>query len=235
MVSLIAAALTTAFVFLFTSWIAAIPSVAIAAILVFTGVTLVDLGVYSRLWKLHPFSLVVAAATTVGVIALGVLPGILLGVVLSLLGVLAQIVRPQDALLGRVEGSTTLHDVGDDEAAQTLPGLVVYRFYGPLIFANVRFFIERLESFIAEEHQPVRQVILDARAIPSVDITAAEQVREFVARLRSRGIEFVIAKAHLPLREAVSAIGGTVFEERHHFGQLADAVEAFEKSANKSG
>ena len=58
-------------------------------------------------------------------------------------------------------------------------------------------------------------------------------MREFVARLRSRGIEFVIAKAHLPLREAVSAIGGTVFDERHHFGQLADAVEAFEKSSNK--
>jgi SulP family sulfate permease len=233
MVSLIAAALTAAFVFLFTSLIATIPSVAIAAILVFTGVTLVDLRVYSRLWQLHRFSLVIAAATTVGVIVLGVLPGILLGVVLSLLGVLAQIVRPQDALLGRVEGSTTMHDVGDDEAAHTLRGLVVYRFYGPLIFANVRFFIERLESFITQEQQPVRQVILDARAIPSVDITAAEQLREFVARLQSRGIDFVVAKAHLPLREAVSAIGGSMFDGRHHFSQLADAVAAFEKSSSK--
>jgi SulP family sulfate permease len=233
MVSLLAAALTIAFVFLFTSWIATIPSVAIAAILVFTGVTLVNPQVYSRLWRMHHFSTVVAATTTIGVIALGVLPGILLGVVLSLLGVLAQIVRPQDALLGRVEGSTTMHDVGDDEAAQTLPGLVVYRFYGPLIFANVRFFVERIESFIAQEREPVRQVILDARAIPSVDITAAEQLREFVARLRSRGIEFVVAKAHLPLREAVFAISGTVFDERRHFSQLADAVAAFQKSSHK--
>ena len=231
MVSLIGAALTTAFVFLFTSWIASIPSVAIAAILVFTGVTLVDLRAYSRLWRLHRFSMVVAAATTIGVIALGVLPGILLGVVLSLLGVLAQIVRPQDALLGRVENSTTMHDIGDDEAAETLPGLVVYRFYGPLIFANVRFFIERIEWFIAQERQPVRQVILDARAIPSMDITAAEQVREFVAQLRSRGIEFVVAKAHLPLREAVSVVSGSVFNERRHFNQLADAVAAFQKSS----
>jgi SulP family sulfate permease len=231
MVSLIGAALTTAFVFLFTSWIASIPSVAIAAILVFTGVTLVDLRAYSRLWRLHRFSMVVAAATTIGVIALGVLPGILLGVVLSLLGVLAQIVRPQDALLGRVENSTTMHDIGDDEAAETLTGLVVYRFYGPLIFANVRFFIERIEWFIAQERQPVRQVILDARAIPSMDITAAEQVREFVAQLRSRGIEFVVAKAHLPLREAVSVVSGSVFNERRHFNQLADAVAAFQKSS----
>src|SRR6185312_17317505 len=102
---------------------------------------------------------------------------------------------------------------------QTLPGLVVYRFYGPLIFANVRFFIERIERFIAQEHDPVRQVILDARAIPSIDITAAEQVREFVARLRSRGISFVVAKAHLPLRDAVSAVSGSAFDERRHFSQ----------------
>src|SRR5215470_6215421 len=121
MVSLVAAALTTAFVFLAAPWIATIPAVAIAAILVFTGVTLVNLQVYSRLWRLHPFSMVVAAATTIGVIALGVLPGILLGVVLSLLGVLAQIVRPQDALLGCVAESSTLHDVGDDQAAMTIP------------------------------------------------------------------------------------------------------------------
>jgi SulP family sulfate permease len=234
MVSLIAAALTSAFVFLFTSWIATIPSVAIASILVFTGVTLIDLHVYSRLWRLHRFSMVVAATTTIGVLALGVLPGILLGVVLSLLGVLAQIVRPQDALLGRIEGSTTMHDVGDDEAAQTLPGLVVYRFYGPLIFANVRFFIERIEWFIAQEPEPVRQVILDARAIPNVDITAAEQIREFVARLRSRGIEFIIAKAHLPLRDAVSAVSGSAFDERRHFSQLADAVAAFQKLSDKA-
>ena len=193
MVSFLAAGLAAACVFLAAPWIATIPAVAIAAILVFTGVTLVDPRVYLRLWKLHGFSMVVAAATTVGVLALGVLPGILLGVVLSLLGVLAEIVRPQDALLGCVKDSDTMHDVGDDDAAETIPGLVVYRFYGPLIFANVRFFIERIERFIAEETQPVRQVILDARAIPSIDVTAAEQLREFVERLRVRCIDVVVA------------------------------------------
>jgi SulP family sulfate permease len=227
MVSFLAAALSAAFVFLAAPWIATIPSVAIAAILVFTGVTLVDPRVYLRLWKQHGFSMVVAAATTIGVLALGVLPGILLGVVLSLLGVLAEIVRPQDALLGRVKHSDTMHDIGDDAAAETIPGLVVYRFYGPLIFANVRFFIERIEGFIAQEKDPVRQVILDARAIPSVDITAAEQLREFVKRLHARGIDVVVAKAHLPLRTTLSAVGGGMVDRDKHSSQLADAVAAF--------
>jgi SulP family sulfate permease len=233
MVSFLAAVLAAGFVFLLAPWIATIPSVAIAAILVFTGVTLVDLTVYPRLWRLHRFSMVVAGATTLGVIALGVLPGILLGVVLSLLGVLVQVVRPQDALLGCVEGSTTMHDIGDDDAAETIPGLVVYRFYGPLMFANVRFFIERLERFIAREKKPVRQVIVDARAIPSIDITAAEQLRDYVARLRARGIEVVVAKAHLPLRKTIESVSDGLKLERH-FNQLSDAVAAFRKQSAAS-
>jgi SulP family sulfate permease len=179
--------------------------------------------------------MVVAAATTVGVLALGVLPGILLGVVLSLLGVLAEVVRPQDALLGCQKDSNTMHDVGDDEAAETIPGLVVYRFYGPLIFANVRFFIERLEGFIAQEKEPVRQVVLDARAIPSIDITAAEQLRDYVARLRARDIEFVVAKAHLPLRQTFSVVSGGAWHADKQFSQLADAVAAFRKDRSTPG
>src|SRR5262249_30069773 len=90
---------------------------------------------------------------------------------------------------------------------QTIPGLVVYRFYGPLVFANVRFFIERLEQFIAREAHPVREIIVDARAITVIDLTAAEQLQTFIQRLRERGIELVIAKAHLPFREAATFLG----------------------------
>jgi sulfate permease, SulP family len=231
MVSLLATVVTAVLVLLLAPWLATMPSVAIAAILVVTGVTLVDLGVYRRLWRHHGYSTVVAVATTLGVVALGVLPGILLGIVLSLLGVLAQVVRPHDALLGRIEGSATMHDVGDDESAKTLPGLVVYRFYGPLIFANIRFFIERVEAFIAEEETRVRQVIVDARAIPSIDITATDELRDFVMRLRQRGIEFVVAKAHLPLREAIAAFGGPL-DGCCRYGQLADAVAAYNEESS---
>jgi SulP family sulfate permease len=231
MVSFLGAGLTLAFAFLLMPWIATIPSVAIAAILTFTGLTLIDPHVYQRLWRLHRYSMLVAAATSLGVVALGVLPGILLGVVLSLLGVLAEIVRPHDALLGCVEGSSTMHDVGDDEAAETIPGLVVYRFYGPVIFANVRFFIERIEWFISQEQTPVRQLILDARAIPNIDITAAEQLSHYMGRLRARGIEVVVVKAHLPLRETVSAIGG-LLDGCWRYSQLADAVAAFKNESD---
>jgi SulP family sulfate permease len=230
MVSLVAAVLLVGFMYFLASWIATLPTVAIASILIFTGITLIDIGGLRRLYQRHRQSAWVALLTSVGVVVIGVLPGILVGVVLSLLKVLSQVVRPQDALLGRLPGTQALHDLGDDEAAQTIPGLVVYRFYGPLVFANVRFFIERLEHFIARETHPVQQVIVDARAIPEIDVTAAEQLRAFVGRLRERGISLVIAKAHLPLREAAIRLGlGDALSAENYFPKLSEAVTAYEQ------
>jgi sulfate permease, SulP family len=230
MVSLIAAVLLIGFMYFLASWIATLPTVAIACILIFTGITLIDVGGLRSLHRQHRQSAWVALITSVGVVVIGVLPGILVGVVLSLLRVLSQVARPQDALLGRLPGTRVLHDLGDDEAAQTIPGLVVYRFYGPLVFANVRFFIERLEHFIARETHPVRQVIVDARAIPEIDVTAAEQLRTFVGRLRERGISVVLAKAHLPLREAATRLGlGGALSEENYFPKLSEAVAAYEQ------
>jgi SulP family sulfate permease len=235
MVSLIAAALLVGFMYFIGSWIATIPTVAIAAILVFTGITLIDVDGYRRLQQRHRPSALVALFTSLGVVVIGVLPGILVGIVLSLLKVLSQIARPQDALLGRVPGTGALHDVGDDETAQTIPGLIVYRFYGPLVFANVRFFIERLEHFIARETHPVRQIIIDARAIPDIDVTAAEQLQAFVRRIRERGIRVVIAKAHLPLREAASGLGlQSAFSEENYFPNLSTAIRAYESEKGQS-
>jgi SulP family sulfate permease len=230
MVSFVAVALLIAFLYFLASWIATLPTVAIAAILIFTGFTLIEAREYRKLRRLHRFSALVSLTTSAAVIVFGVLPGILLGVFLSLVNLLGQIARPQDALLGRVPGSRTLHDIGDDDAAKTVPGLVVYRFYGPLVFANIRFFITRLEYFLSQEDLPVRQVILDARAIPEIDVTAADQLRAFVTRLRERGIGFVVAKAHLPLRQAAIGLGlQEWFSEQAHFSQLPDAVKAFEE------
>src|SRR5262249_14952895 len=98
------------------------------------------------------------------------------------------------------------------------------------------FFVERVEHFLSDEEAPVRQVILDARAIPEIDVTAAEQLRTFIQQLRERGIAFAVAKAHLPLREAAIRLGlGEWFSEQAHFSQLSDAVAAFLEQAPEHG
>lgn len=232
MVSLIAAALLIVFMYFLASWIAQLPVVAIAGILVFTGFTLIDATSIRKLRSMSLYDSRLAMLTSISVVAFGVLPGIMAGIIASLLRLLSQLSRPHDALLGRIAGQPSFHDVGDDEKAETIPGLLIYRFYGPLIFANVRYFIERIEHFIAREEFPVRQVILDARAIPEIDVSAAETIHKWLKELQARNIDFIIAKSHLPFRETASRLGlGEHVAEGKYYPQLPDAVAAFERLA----
>jgi SulP family sulfate permease len=235
LVSVIAALLLIVFVVFLASWIATLPVVAIAAILVFTAITLFEVKEVIQLWQKHRASAILSLSTSAGVIAFGVLPGILVGVVLSLLRLISQIAHPHDAVLGRVPGSGAVHDLGDDSDAKVVPGLLIYRFYGPLVFANVRLFIERLNHHIANANQPVRQVVVDARAINDIDVTAVDQLRSYVAQLSDRQIAFVVAKASRPLRKTASRLGLRITAPNAaYFPRLSDAVAAFERSETPS-
>ena len=205
-----------------------LPKVIIAAILTFTGFGLIDIADVRRIWEEHRQTAWIAIATTLAVVFIGVLPGILLGTAFSIAILLAELARPNDALLVRKPGSDELHDMGDDDRDEDIPGLVVYRFYGPLFFANVTYFIERLQGFIDDPGQPVRRVVIDARAIPSVDYTALEKLRPFFKKLREQGLELAIARAHLPLRELTLKSGiEPIFTENEIFIRVSDAVRDF--------
>lgn len=212
-----------------------LPKVTIAAILVYTGFGLIDIADVKNMWVRHRQTAWIAITTTAAVVFIGVLPGILLGTAFSIAILLADLARPHDALLVRKPGSDELHDLGDDDQTEDIPGLVVYRFYGPLIFANVNYFMERLQGFIDREEHPVREVVIDARAIPSIDFTAMEKLRPFFQKLRDQGIELALARAHLPLREVRLNTGmEPIFSEDKIFVRVSDAVRAFnEHQENK--
>ena len=205
-----------------------LPKVIIAAILTYTGFSLIDIADVRRIWREHRQTAWISIATTAAVIFIGVLPGILLGTAFSIGILLSEIARPHDALLVRKPGSDELHDMGDDDRSKDIPGLVVYRFYGPLIFANVNYFIERLQGFIDDPEQPVRRVVIDARAIPSVDYSAKIKLYPFFQKLRDQGLELALARAHLPLRELTLGSGmESTFSEDEVFIRVSDAVKDF--------
>ncbi len=226
--NLASAAFLVVFLIFAAEWLTHLPKVAIAAILIFTGFGLIDVAGVRRMWAQHRQTAGIAIATMVSVVVIGVLPGILIGTTLSVAILLAELARPHDALLGRKPGSESLHDIGDDEKAEGIPGLLVYRFYGPLIFANVNYFMERLQGFIDREEYPVRQVVIDASAMPSIDYTAVEKLMPFFEKLAAQGIELASAGTPLPLRELklASKLDG-LFPDELSFSTVKDAVAAF--------
>lgn len=230
--NLVSAALLVAFLAFAMQWIASLPKVAIAAMLVYTGFGLIDIKSMRRVWSVHRPAGWIALVTAVCVVVVGVLPGILLGTFLSIAILLAQLARPHDALLGRLPGSSGLHDVGIDAQADTIPGLVAYRFYGPLMFANVGHFMQRIQKFIDAEETPVREVLIDASAMPTVDFTALEKLGPFFERLRAREIRIVLAEARHPLGDStLAARYESLIPDRDLYESVEEARAYFEGAA----
>ncbi len=199
LVNFVAAALLAVFLLFLTPTVAQLPIVALAAILIVAGIGLIDIATVRHLRRISWKSAAIAMLTTIGVLTVGVVPGMLVGVLISLVQLIRDVSRPHDALLRQLPGRPGLHDVADSEGGSLIPGLVAYRFYAPLTFTNANYFVERVRTFITHAPEPVRCLILDAGAIVDIDVTAAERVTTVLDELHEKGIVLIIAEANRPL------------------------------------
>jgi sulfate permease, SulP family len=208
-VGLFAAALTIIFLLFLTPLLAPLPTVALGAIIIVASLGLIDLAAFRFLRKVRSGEFWLAVVTTLGVLTVGILQGILVAVILSLVNVLYHISRPHDALLDDVDasGGTIYRGVADKDTALTEPGLIVYRFDAPLVFANAAFFTERLEELVANAGAGLKCVIFDAEAISDFDSTAAEALENLDASLERLEVELWIARANKPLRDLLEVTG----------------------------
>jgi len=231
--SLVAAVTLILFLVFLTPLIARLPVVALAALLIYGGFTLVEFDVMVRIYRFYPRSALLAAFTTLGVLAVGVVAGILVGVALSLLALIDRISNPPDAVLRIIPGEG-FHDLGTSDTGETIPGFIAYRFYAPLLFSNASHFVERVRQLVAASPTPVRWFLVDAQAITDIDITAAEALRALNKELQQQGIALKFAHANRPLRLVLERIGFTseIGQESifHAVHEAAAAFQAAESS-----
>ena len=201
-VGLIAAALTIIFLLFLTPLLAPLPTVALGAIIIVASLGLIDLPAFRFLRQVRSSEFWLAIVTTMGVLVVGVLQGILVAVVFSLVNVLYHISRPHDAVLDDIDakGGPVYRAVEEEGTTMAEPGLIVYRFDAPLVFANAAFFTDRLEDLIAKAGKDLKCVVIDAEAISDFDSTAAEALENMNTTLERTGVDLWIARANGPLR-----------------------------------
>lgn len=207
---LVAAAGLAVFLLFLTPLLEHLPSVALGAILIYAGARLIDFHEYRELARFRTRTVLLALLVMGGVLVFGVLQGILLGVSLTVVFVLGRMARPMDVVLRQLPGTDRYHDLGPDEYghhSMTAPGVVAYRFYAPLMFANAEWFAGRVRALVDANAGQVRCFVLDAQAISEVDATAADVLMQLARELQEQGVEFRIARANRPLREILANIG----------------------------
>ncbi|MCD4844628.1 MAG: SulP family inorganic anion transporter [Methanosarcinales archaeon] len=206
-----------------------LPEATLAAIVI---VAMVGLDQTAKLKKAMKFScteFVLGLVCFIGVLTLGVLQGVGLGVVLSLLVLIKKACRPGTAVLGRVPGERTYYrDVRRRPDAETMPGLLIFRFDARLIFFNCNFFASEVKRYIAEARGPVKTVLIDAEAMNDIDITGADCLITLNTELNRNNIVMSLTHVRDPLRDKMHRMGVVdAIGSGHIYETTRDGVDDF--------
>ena len=236
LVGIVAAASMLLILFFLTEPLGYVPTAALAAVIMVSAVGLFDFQELRNLYEVSHRELLLSVGTTLGVLVLGVLPGVLLAVALSLFWLLTVVSRPHDGVLGRVKGIKGFHNLADFPDATTIPGLLLYRFEANLVFFNADYFRDRVRAMIAAAKTPVEWVVLDASSINVVDVTALQKIDELREELAAQGILLVTARAKRNLWKFFTPDWGVKRHEQYagyRFDTIKSAVRAFNNRVEK--
>ncbi len=191
----VVAALTMlVFLLFFTAPLASLPNAALGAIIVVASIGLFDIASLRGLYAASRRELTFSLVTTAGVLYFDVLPGVALAIGMTLLWMLYIAAQPHVAVLGRVPGMSGFHNIADYPEAKTIPGLLLFRFDGDILFFNADYFKERIKAEIAGTAVPIEWVIVDTSPINVMLITALHKLTELRDELEGQGIRLLFVR-----------------------------------------
>ncbi len=231
---LVGAGMVVLLLLFFNGLLKSLPQTTLAAVVIGAAFTLVDLRTLRRCLEVRTTAFVVSIVATAGVVLFGVLQGIVIAVGLSILLFFKRSWWPNGEVLGRIEGEPGWHSAPDGAVAETLPGVVVYRWEAPLFFANAGMFRHQVRGLVRTERP--RWVILQCQAITDIDVTAADVLEQLDRELNDKGIHIAFVELRRRLKDLVYDYGlfGTIDSE-HFYGSIEEALVAIGVSPDDGG
>lgn len=231
---LVAAAVIALVLLFLTAPLQYVPIAALGAVLVFAAFSLFDTETLREIWKVDRLEFGLAIVTTLGVVAVGAINGILIAVALALVRFVQQTARPRTEVLGKVEGMPGLHSIERHSAAKTVPGLTLFRFNAPLTFFNADYFKQRALAAADAGGPDLRWFVIDAIPISDIDVSGKYAMRDLREALEARGAVLIIAGRRTEflnrLREA--GLHRDDHEERF-FPTLRQALKAYQRATQQ--
>jgi len=178
-----------------------LPSSALAAVVIAAAIGLFEIRDLGRIFRIQRWEFWLSLVCFAGVATFGVVPGIGIAIVMSVIEFLWDGWRPHFAVLGRVDGIRGYHDTERYPEARLVPGLVLFRWDAPLFFANAEMFQACVQRAVAASPTAVRRVVVTAEPVTSIDVTSADMLAELEQSLRENGIELRFAEMKDPVKD----------------------------------
>ena len=226
MTSIIAALLTVLTLVALTPLFRALPQATLAAVVIHAVWHQINLPMMRRYHHVRRIDFYAAMTALVGVLILGILAGLLLAVILSLVALLVEAKLARYAVLGKLPEDGGYHSLENYPGAETYPGLIIFRFDESLFFANSSSFRDGIRAAVAAD-PTVRWVLVDAEGINNIDITGMDMLTELNEELARSGVSlgFAQMKAHVLELFRRSGLEETV-GPAHFFRSIQTGVDA---------
>lgn len=194
-----------------TGFIGYLPIPVLTAIVISALMGATEFHLAKRLWKVSRTEFFIFVGAFFGVLILGTINGVLIGIILSFAEMIIRTSKPARCFLGIQPGHSHFRDMKESVNIHAIEGVVIYRFSSSLFFANAQVLVRDIEDNIKPE---TKAVIIDAGAIGSIDITAADSIAILYRSLKEKGIKFYITEHIADLNEQLRRLGlGYLIEE----------------------
>jgi high affinity sulfate transporter 1 len=212
-----------------TGLLANLPNVVLAAIVLVAVKGLIDIRELRHVWKVSRYEFFVSMVAFSAVLLEGILKGVIVAVLVSMLLLIRRAAHPHVAFLGRIPGTRGFSDIERNPDNETIPGVLIFRVEASLLYFNVEHVREAVWNKVRATPGPVKMVVCDLSISPIVDLAGARMLKTLHSQLEAAGIRLRLVAAHASARDMLRAEG---LEERvGYFGRrvtVADAVDEFQ-------
>lgn len=205
--SIVSAVIITLVLLFFTEQLAMLPTAVLAGIVANAVLKLIDIDEFRELYRLRRSEFFVAVVCTLSLLALGTLPGLTIAFLLTTIEVVRRAANPKTSILVERPDRQSYQPGTVAAYAFTAPGIVVYRFGGPLFFANGTVIQRDVETILSADDGTLEHFIFDAEAVNDIDTTGLEALENVIELLREQGIRFAISRAYPPVPELLAHYG----------------------------
>jgi high affinity sulfate transporter 1 len=201
-----------------------LPQTALAAVVIMAAISLADIAVLRRFAHVRKTALVLSLVATAGVVFFGVLEGILIAAILSILLFFRRSWWPPGAVLGYVPELKGWHDIERYPGAEEEEGVVIYRWEAPLFFANAGIFRQQIRKLVVQRRP--HWIVLQCEAITDIDVTAADMLKGLDQELNAQGIHLAFVELRDRLQDRVETYGLLeTLDHEHFFAKMKPALK----------
>jgi sulfate permease, SulP family len=229
--SLVFASITLALCLLFfTGLLKNLPRAVLAAIVLMAVKGLINIREIGHLWRVSRVEFIVAIVALVGVLLLGILKGVIVAAVASMLLLLHRVAQPHVAFLGRIPGTRRFSDSARHQSNEQVPGVLAFRVEAGLVYFNVDHVLRVVLERVQAAGNSLKLVVCDLSTSPSIDLAGAKMLLNLQAELAKRRIVLRLVEARASVRDLLRIEGaedrvGTI----DRLATVADVIESFQK------